>query len=74
MYCIWDKFPSHSKNLFYNAVMKSEIEWANLYYIEATLYIALNWTEEQKSPPKETLQQGDQTRCKRDRSIWTNKR
>ena len=32
--------------------MKSEIKWTNLDYIEATRYIALNWTEEQCSQSK----------------------
>ena len=30
-----------------NAVMKSEIKLTNLDYIEATRYLALNWTEEE---------------------------
>ena len=33
--------------LVYNAVMKSDIKWTNLDYIEATRYIVLNWTAEQ---------------------------
>ena len=35
--------------LVYNAVMKSDIKWTNLNYIEATSYIVLNWAEEQCS-------------------------
>ena len=33
--------------LVYNAVLKTDIKWTNVDYIEATRYIALNWTEEQ---------------------------
>ena len=38
--------------LVYEAVLKSEIKWTNLDYIEASRYIALNWTEEQCSQSK----------------------
>jgi hypothetical protein len=38
--------------LVYNAVIKSDIKWTNLDYIEATRYIVLNWTEEQCSQSK----------------------
>ena len=32
--------------LVYQAVLKSDIKWSNIDYIEAIRYIAMNWTEE----------------------------
>ena len=32
--------------IVYNAVLKSDIKWTNIDYVEATRYIALNWSEE----------------------------
>ena len=32
--------------LVYDAIMKSDIKWTNIYYIEATRYLAMNWTED----------------------------
>ena len=33
--------------LVYEAVMRSELKWTNLDYVEATRYLAMNWSEEQ---------------------------
>ena len=39
-------------DLVYKAVMESGIKWEQIDYLEATRYIALNWTEEQCSNSK----------------------
>ena len=33
--------------LIYNAIMKTDIKWSHIDFMEAVRYIALNWTEEQ---------------------------
>ena len=33
--------------LIYNAIMKTDIKWSHIDFMEAVCYIALNWTEEQ---------------------------
>jgi hypothetical protein len=38
--------------IVYQAVLKSEIKWTNIDYVEATQYIALNWSEEISSRSK----------------------
>ena len=38
--------------IVYNAVLKSDIKWTNIDYVEATRFIALNWSEEKCNKSK----------------------